>query len=84
MNVGKAAISLFLILLLAVSMLAIFSIVKNDKSTDSFYYNGTYMVNRSVNLTENIANTGIGMITPFTLITAILFFMAAILIFRRI
>lgn len=83
MNIGKAAIGVFLILLLAFSMLSIFSMLKQDQSTDTIYTTAsTDAINRSVNLTESVMGTGTSMITPLTMIVAILFFLAAILIFR--
>jgi 4-amino-4-deoxy-L-arabinose transferase-like glycosyltransferase len=85
MNIGKAAIAVFLILLLSFSMLAIFSILKHDQSTDSFYTaSSASTINQSANLTESVLGTGIGFITPMTLVVAILFLLAAFLIFRRI
>jgi ABC-type Na+ efflux pump permease subunit len=83
MNVGKWAIALFLICLLAYSMLAIFSVLKNDQSPDAIYKVANSTVNQSVNLTETVTATGTGMITPLTLVVAVLFFLAIILIFER-
>lgn len=81
MNIGRMAVGVFLICLLAFSMLSIFTLIKEDQSTDSFYTNAT-TINRSVALTETMIGTGSSMITPLTLVVAILFFLAAILIFR--
>lgn len=82
MNIGKAAISVFLICLLAFSMLAVFSILKKDQSPDIFYKNDTTL-NRSATLTESVLESGTAFITPTTLIVSVLFFMAAVLIFNR-
>jgi hypothetical protein len=85
MNIGRAAIAVFLICLLAFSMIAILSIVKQDQSNDPFYVSSyTTTINRTVNLTENIEGMGYGLITPLPIVIAILFLLAAFLIFRRL
>jgi preprotein translocase subunit SecG len=83
MNIGKWAIALFLICLLAFSMLAIFSMLKQDQSHDAIYNVEGSSINLSANLTERITATGTNMITPLTVIVAILFLLATLLIFRR-
>lgn len=82
MSIGKWAIALFLICLLAYSMLAVFVTLKQDQSQDDYYKNATSTVNKTVNLTETVTTAGTGFITPLTLVVAIMFLLAVFLIFR--
>ena len=84
MSIGKWAIALFLITLMAFSMLSIFTIIKQNQSTDAIYVASTNdAINRSVNQTEMAIGTGINFLSPMILIVAILFLLASFLMFRK-
>jgi hypothetical protein len=85
MNIDRAGIAVFLIILMSFSMIAILSIVKQDQSTDAIYVTSDLStINRSVNLTDTMLSTGTSFITPMTVVVAIVFLFAAFLIFRKL
>jgi hypothetical protein len=83
MAIGKSAMVLFCFMIACVAMVTIFSIAQTDKSTDAIYTNASSTINATSQLAQSITSTGTGVMMPLILVTAIMFFGAVIMIFRK-
>ena len=84
MSIGKWAIAVFLLCLLAYSLLTVFVIAKQNQATDTIYLNANMSVNKSVELTGAIWDASIGFTMPMIMIAVILLLLAVFLLFRRV
>jgi hypothetical protein len=84
MNIGKAAIAVFLILLLSFSLVAVLQMLIQDQSHDTYYNFANSTINKTINLTGTVGSTGAALMNPLVVVVAIIFLCAAFLIFRRL
>ena len=83
MAIGKSMMIMLCFMILVVAMITMFAVVQKDKSTDLVYTNATNTINATSQLAQSITSTGTGFMQGMILITAILFFGAVIMIFRK-
>lgn len=82
MGIGRLAIALILMCILAFAMVSAFSIISHDKSTDD-YYNQSNTVNTSIALSTTLNATSTNLVIPLVLISAILLFAGFIIFLRK-
>ena len=83
MAIGKSMMIMLCFMILVVAMITMFAVVQKDKSTDLVYTNATNTINATSQLAQSITTSGTGFMQAMILITAILFFGAVIMIFRK-
>jgi len=83
MAIGKAMMVMIAFMITVVAMITMFSIAQTDKATSLVYTNATNTINATSQLAQSITSSGIGFMQAMILITAILFFGAVIMIFRK-
>lgn len=83
MGIGKAIVVMIVFMIAVTAMITMFSIAIKDRSTDSTYMDANNTVNATTQLMQTTAGTGTGLMQAMILITAILFFGAVIMIFRK-
>jgi len=83
MAIGKAMMVMVCFMIAVVAMITMFSIAQTDKATDAVYTNATNTINATSQLAQSITSSGTGFMQAMILITAILFFGAVIMIFRK-
>jgi hypothetical protein len=83
MAIGKSLMVFMCFLIACVAMVAMFSTAQTDKVTAAVYTNATSTINATSQLAQTITSSGTGLMQPLILITAIMFFGAVIMIFRK-
>jgi hypothetical protein len=83
MAIGKSAMILICFMIAAVSIVSIFSIAQNDKSTDAYYTAANHTANATSEMGQAIASSTTGMMVPLVLVVSILFLFSVLLIFKK-
>jgi len=71
------------VMIVATAMVTLFAVAQTDKSTDDTYTDVNNTINATAGMTQSITSAGTGFVGAMILLTSILVFFAAILIFRK-
>lgn len=83
MAIGKSLVVFMCFMIAVIAMIAMFSVAQTDKATADIYTNATSTINATSQLAQTITSSGTGFMQPLILITAIMFFGAVIMVFRK-
>ena len=83
MGIGKAFVTMLVVMIAAAALITMLSIAQTDKSTADVYTNATNTINATTQLVQTTTSSGSGFLMAMILITAILAFGAVIIVFRK-
>lgn len=83
MAIGKAFVTMLVVMIAVVAMITMFSIAQHDKSDASVYTDVNNTINATSQLAQTTTSSGTGFMMAMILIVAILAFGSVIMIFRK-